>query len=71
MAERSTAFKIQTTADPSPSLTADQLIASLGGDARAAVIQLVAIVGAFERESETLAASASRGYARLAIRRDG
>ena len=43
---------------------ADRLIASLGGDARVAVTELVAIVGALLEENKALAACASRGFAR-------
>jgi hypothetical protein len=44
--------------------SADKLIAELGGDARAAVIKLVALVGASKRDNEGLAASVSRGFTR-------
>jgi hypothetical protein len=43
---------------------ADKLIAGLGGDARAAVIELIALVEALKRSNEQFAASASRGFSR-------
>jgi hypothetical protein len=43
---------------------ADKLIADRGGDARAVVIELVAIVGELKRENDKLAASVSRGFDR-------
>ena len=42
---------------------ADKLIADRGGDVRAVIIELVAIVGELKRENEKLAASAPRGFA--------
>jgi hypothetical protein len=44
--------------------TADEIIADCGGDARAAVIELVAIVPALGQENKTLREAASPGFAR-------
>jgi hypothetical protein len=43
---------------------ADKLIADRGGDLRAVIIELVAIVDELKRENEKLVASVSRGFAR-------
>jgi hypothetical protein len=43
---------------------AEQIIASCGGDARAAVIELISLIDALRRENQSLAASSSPGYAR-------
>ena len=43
---------------------ADQIIADCGGDARAAVIELVTLIGALGQENETLAFASSQGFAR-------
>jgi hypothetical protein len=51
-----------------PEKRANQLIASLGGDARAAVIQLVALVDSLQRGNEPLATAASRGFARTTFK---
>ena len=69
MTEQSTARKIQHGFTPSAAGAADQFIASLGGDARAAVIQLLALVDSLQFENEALTVTASDGYARAAIRR--
>lgn len=65
MTEHSTEPELTIDRALSAKTRADQLIASLGGDARAAVIQLVALVGALQRENESLTSAASRGYARV------
>ena len=52
-----------------PGAIADQIIADCGGDMRAAVIELVTLIGALRRENESLAAASSPGYARRAPRR--
>lgn len=55
---------------PSDSTAADELIAEHGGDARAAVISLLALVEALRRENDYLAGAVSRGFIRLALPRD-
>jgi hypothetical protein len=54
-----------------PEAIADQIIADCGGDMRAAVIELVTLIGALRRENENLAAASSPGYARRAPGRGG
>jgi hypothetical protein len=48
---------------------AEQIIADCNGDPRAAVSELVAIVGALLEENRALAKAASPGYARKSPRR--
>jgi hypothetical protein len=48
---------------------AEQVIADCGGDPRAAVGELVAIVGVLLEENRALAEAASPGYARGLLRR--
>jgi hypothetical protein len=69
MIEQSTAREIQHGFTPSSAGVADRFIASLGGDARAAVIQLLALVDSLQLENEVLTIAASDGYARTAVRR--
>ena len=47
---------------------ADQVIADCGGDARAAVIELVAIVRQLAEDNRALATVSSRGFARRPFR---
>jgi hypothetical protein len=58
--EESAPCQSEATLEP----IAEQIIASCGGDARAAVIELVSLIGALRRENQSLAASSSPGYAR-------
>ena len=69
MIEQSTAREFQQGFPPSAAGAADRFIASLGGDARAAVIQLLALVDSLQVENEALTIAASDGYARTAVRR--
>jgi hypothetical protein len=64
MAERS--FAREQSAEPpsAAAQAADQIIADRGGNARAAVIELVELVAALKRENDKLAASISRGFSR-------
>jgi hypothetical protein len=47
-----------------PDQTADAIIADCGGDARAAVIELLAIIRSLIHENQTLREAASPGFAR-------
>lgn len=69
MTEQSIARKIQHGFTPSVAGAADQFIASLGGDARAAVIQLLVLVDSLQFENEALTTAASDGYMRTTVRR--
>jgi hypothetical protein len=54
-----------TDAPPAPpDPTADDIIADCGGDARAAVIELLAILRSLIHENQTLREAASPGFAR-------
>ena len=48
---------------------ADEIIADCQGDARAAVIELVTLIGALKRENAALVSSSSPGYARRSPKR--
>ena len=50
--------------DAAPDRTADEIIAECGGDARAAVVELLAIVRSLIHENQTLREAASPGFAR-------
>jgi hypothetical protein len=69
MTEQSIARKIQPGFPPSVAGAADHFIASLGGDARAAVIQLLVLVDSLQFENETLTIAASDSYMRATVRR--
>jgi hypothetical protein len=60
-------LNVEAAKVPTDEKAADQLIASLGGNARAAVVQLIALVGTLQRENASLVIAASRGYARAGI----
>jgi hypothetical protein len=47
-----------------PDKTADDIVAVCGGDARAAVIELLAIIRSLIHENRTLREAASPGFAR-------
>jgi hypothetical protein len=68
MAEQSTAREIRARSTALTPTSADRFIASLGGDARAAVIQLLVLVDSLQLENEALTTGASRGYPRAAVR---
>ena len=50
--------------DAAPDRTADEIIAECGGDPRAAVVELLAIVRSLIHENQTLREAASPGFAR-------
>jgi hypothetical protein len=58
----------QPTTAPSAEGVADSVIAEYGGDARAAVVELVAIVRHLSEEIGKLSAASSPGFARRAPR---
>jgi hypothetical protein len=57
-------YAVEMNAGQPAEQVAAEIIASLGGDARAALIELVLIVRALIEENQALAAAASPGYAR-------
>jgi hypothetical protein len=59
----------RTPAAFAPEVIADQVIAQCGGDARAAVKELVTVIAAPRGDNEALTAASSLGYARRAPRR--
>jgi hypothetical protein len=52
------------TPSAAPDQTADAIIADCGGDPRAAVIELLAIIRSLIHENQTLREAASPGFAR-------
>ena len=60
-------LKPENATIPTGMRAADEFIASLGGDARTAVVQLLELVGTLQRENASLVIAASRGYARAGI----
>jgi hypothetical protein len=55
-----TAANASPTAEP----TVDEIISDCGGDARAAIVELVAVIRSLILENKTLRAAASPGFAR-------
>jgi hypothetical protein len=55
-----TAANASATAEP----IVDEIIADCGGDARAAIVELVAVIRSLILENKTLRAAASPGFAR-------
>lgn len=51
-------------APPAPDQTAEAVIADCGGDPRAAVVELLAIIRSLIHENQTLREAASPGFAR-------
>jgi hypothetical protein len=54
----------QEPATAAPDQTTDDIIADCGGDPRAAVVELVAIIRSLVHENQTLREAASPGFAR-------